>query len=111
MHAYIVRTAVLNIDWKLGMKTNATTETNTTVVFKWSGYHNVYMFPSKAAFDSCDFSDATELATNDKNPFTYKASAPGTYYFGCEVGNGYHCKQPQKLALTVTGALCIWVSS
>ena len=80
------------------METKATTKVGTDVVFKWSGYHNVYMFPSKAAFEKCDFSGAKELAGNDKNPFTYKASKPGTYYFGCEVGNGWHCEQQQKLA-------------
>ena len=96
---------MLKIDWKFNMETKATTKVGTDVVFKWSGYHNVYMFPSKAAFEKCDFSGAKELAGNDKNPFTYKASKPGTYYFGCEVGNGGHCNTPQKLALTVTGML------
>ena len=89
------------------MKRTATATTNTAVVFKWSGFHNVYMFPNKLAFDICDFRKAKELATNDKNPFTYKASAAGTYYFGCGVGAGSHCIQSQKLALTVIGTLCI----
>ena len=87
------------------MKTEATAKVGTNVVFKWGGYHNVYMFPSKAAFEKCDFSGAKEVARYSENPFTYKASKAGTYYFGCEVGNGYHCNTPQKLALTVTGML------
>ena len=83
--------------------TAATVKVNTAVVFKWSGYHNVYMFPNKADFENCEFGKAKELAANSKNPFTFKASSPGTFYFGCEVGGGYHCNTPQKLALTVTG--------
>ena len=107
MHSDTIQ-AVLDIDWKLNMKTTkATTKVGTEVVFKWSGYHNVYMFPSKEAFNKCDFSKAKKVGSASQNPFTYKASAPGTFYFGCEVGNGFHCETPQKLALTVTGMLCM----
>ena len=85
---------------------SATAKVGSDVKFSWKGYHNVWQFRTKAGFDACDFSKATELAGNDKNPFIYKASAPGTYYFGCEVGSGFHCKDSQKLALTVTGTFC-----
>ena len=30
--------------------------------FKYDTYHNVYLMPSQAAYDSCDFSRATQLA-------------------------------------------------
>ena len=95
---------VLNIDWIVEMpETEATATVGTDVRFEWSSYHNVYMFPSKTDFENCNFDKATEVASNDQNPFTFKASTPGTFYFGCEVGNGWHCRTPQKLALTVTG--------
>ena len=90
------------IDWKLGMSAEEQAQNvkvNTAVVFKWNGAHNVYIFPSKAAFDSCNFDKATKLGTT--SPYTYKASSPGVFYFGCEVGS--HCKDKQKLALTVAG--------
>ena len=74
---------------------------NTKVVFKWKGYHNVYALPDKKAFDACDFSKATKLASHDQGPYTYKASSAGIVYFACEVGG--HCSFNQKLALTVTG--------
>ena len=78
-----------------------TVEVNTDVVFKWSGYHNVYMFPNKADFDNCDFSEATDLASNLQNPFTFKTSILGVFYFSCPIGG--HCKYgKQKLALNVT---------
>ena len=100
-----IRTA-LDIDWKKGMtQTAATVGVGSQVVFEWakSEFHNVYLLPNKADFDSCNFANAQELATNDQNPFTYTPSSAGTFYFGCQVGNGFHCKAPLKLALTVTG--------
>lgn len=88
--------------------TEATATVGTEVTFKWSSFHNVYMFSNKDDFENCNFEKATEVASNDQNPFTFKASSPGTFYFGCEVGNGWHCRTPQKLALTVTGNSFVW---
>ena len=102
-HPIIAQT---KIDWKLGMTVSEMKQTvpvNTDVIFKWSGWHNVWKFPDKAAFDACDFSKATELASGSQNPYTYKAPSTGIVYFGCQVGRGGHCKANQKLALTVTG--------
>ena len=31
--------------------------------FKYSAYHNVFLLPSPSAYDNCDFSGATELAS------------------------------------------------
>lgn len=100
----------LKIDWKLKMpQTEATTTVNTDVIFKWSGFHNVYMFPNEADFNNCNFANAKEVAAADQNPFIFKASNLGTYYFGCAVGQGSHCNQPQKLKLTVTGIFYVYV--
>merc|ERR1712032_34310 len=92
------------IDWKLGMTSaqmKQTVSLNTEVVFKWSGFHNVYELSDKKAFDACDFSKAKALASHNQGPFTYKASSAGIVYFACKVGG--HCSSKQKLALTVTG--------
>ena len=32
------------------------------ITFKWNGFHNVYEMPSEAAMNSCDFTDAQEVA-------------------------------------------------
>ena len=73
----------------------------TNVNFKWSGNHNVWLLPNKAAYDACDFSKGKELASTSVTEYTYKASAAGTFYFVCEVAG--HCSHAQqKLALTVT---------
>merc|ERR1711976_437108 len=93
------------IDWRVGMTENEMklgVALDTSLVFQWSGYHNVYQLPDKDAFDTCDFSQATKLASPGESPFTYEASSAGKFYFACEVGG--HCRFNQKLALTVTGA-------
>ena len=80
-----------------------TVEAGTNVVFKWSGMHNVWLLPNKDAYDACDFSKGTELAPTSVNDYTYKASAAGTFYFGCQIIG--HCAfAAHKLELTVTAA-------
>ena len=94
------------IAWKLGMSNAERAETvavGTNVLFKWSGTHNIWLMPNKAAYDACDFSQATELASISVNEYTYKASAAGTIYFGCQVTG--HCSfANHKMTLTVTAA-------
>ena len=76
--------------------------------FKYSEYHNVYLMPSQEAYESCDFSDATELASDSYGggegsfPNVYEAvtTATGTLYFACEKPG--HCEARQKIAVTVT---------
>ena len=79
-----------------------TVAVNTAVTFKWSELHNVWLMPNKAAYDACDFSQARELASISVTEYTYKASAAGTVYFGCQVTG--HCSfANHKMTLTVTG--------
>jgi len=101
--SFVPCNAQTQIYWKLGMtaaQMKQTVALNTEVVFKWSGFHNVYELPDKKAFDACDFSKAKELASHRQGSFTYKASSSGIVYFACQVSG--HCSV-QKLALTVTG--------
>eukprot|EP00908_Phaeocystis_cordata_P017337 Transcript_2866.p1 GENE.Transcript_2866~~Transcript_2866.p1 ORF type:complete len:198 (-),score=52.45 Transcript_2866:158-751(-) len=78
--------------------------------FKYSVYHNVYLMPSQEAYASCNFSEATELASatygggEGSFPNVYEAvtTSMGTLYFACEVGA--HCKAGQKIEVTVTAA-------
>ena len=73
----------------------------TNVIFKWSGSHDVWLLPNKAAYDACDFSQGKELASTSVTEYTYETLAAGTFYFSCKVEG--HCKFAQmKLALTVT---------
>ena len=94
-----------NIDWKLGMTWAARTQTvtvGTDVVFKWIDQHTLWLMPNKAAYDACDFSQGIQLASTSVNEYTYKASALGTFYFGCNIAG--HCEYALKMALTVTTA-------
>jgi len=76
--------------------------------FKYTEYHNVYLMPSQEAYESCDFSAATELASDSYGggegsfPNVYEAvtTATGTLYFACEKPG--HCEARQKIAVTVT---------
>ena len=75
--------------------------------FKYSEYHNVYLMPSQEAYWSCDFSSATELASDSYGggegsfPNVYEAvvTAPGTLYFACQKPG--HCGARQKISVKV----------
>ena len=78
--------------------------------FKYTEYHNVYLMPSPEAYESCDFSAATELASDSygggegDTPNKYEAvtTATGTLYFACQIPGHYGARQ--KIAVTVTAA-------
>ena len=78
--------------------------------FKYTEYHNVYLMPSPEAYESCDFSAATELASDSYGggegsfPNVYEAvtTATGTLYFACQIPGHYGARQ--KIAVTVTAA-------
>ena len=55
----------VDIDWKIPVAQPSVTvdkATDATITFKWNGFHSVFEVPSKAAMDSCDFTDAQEIA-------------------------------------------------
>ena len=90
------------IDWAPGMSTQlvqAKVDQSGfgSVVFKWTGMHNVWLFKDKAAFDSCDFARADGLSDDSGYVFTSRAD---TYYFACSIYG--HCANGQKLQLDIT---------
>jgi len=70
-----------------------------TITFNWSGGHNVYLMPNKAAYDGCDFSSATMISGGDTSGVTYTVTTFPTY-FACEKTG--HCNGGQKLTVTET---------
>ena len=78
--------------------------------FKYNAFHNVYLMPSQEAYESCDFSAATELASvsygggegDIPNKYEAVTTATGTLYFACQIAS--HCAQGQKIAVTVKAA-------
>merc|ERR1719163_247926 len=71
------------------------------VSFSYSSSHDVYEYPSQAAYDSCDFKDATLLGGTRDSPVDVVVS--GTRYIGCSKGS--HCKNGQKVTITSGKAL------
>ena len=87
----------------------------TRLTFKFSDSHNLWLMDSQEAYDACDFSGATELASTtyggavgqDKtdglsNLYEAKVTSDGTLRFACEVGT--HCLNGQKVVVHVTPA-------
>ena len=81
-----------------------TVPADSEITFEWSNGHNVYEMSSKAAYDACDFSAATEVCpaavggscTIDAPP------ADTTKYYACRVG--LHCRRGQIVAITGAAA-------
>ena len=93
----------VQIDY-IGLYDNAnarsmTAELGTTLVFEWTGRHNVYEMASKEAFEKCDFTNAKMLG--DTSPLKVTIDKVPVYY-ACEIGS--HCSEGQKLAVTSSGA-------
>ena len=86
-----VSDTVFIIPWQVITSTSfppvTTLRANDSLTFDFEGaIHDVYQFPDKAAYNDCDFSDATEVS--DVGPVTVNVTE-GITYFGCAVGN--HC--------------------
>ena len=87
----------------------------TRLTFKFSDSHNLWLMDSQEAYDACDFSGATELASTtyggavgqDKadglsNLYEAKVTREGTLRFACQVSS--HCLGRQRVVVHVTPA-------
>ena len=91
--------------------TTYTASAGALLSFSYSGSHDVWLMPSLAAFDACDFSEATELGSrtlgggaDGQNLLEGVLTEAGTFYYACGVGT--HCSRGQKIAVSVsTGAI------
>ena len=68
-----------------------------TVVFSWSGSHNVYWHPT----GTCDEAGAVQVDSGS-SPATWTATEAGTFTFACDVGD--HCEWGQVVTVTVAGS-------
>lgn len=87
----------------------------TTLVFKYSDHHDVWLHPTAESLAACQDEGATLLASrtdgggcrNEANMtcmraaqgFEYRIRTPGTYHFACHVHD--HCQNGQRLTVTV----------
>jgi plastocyanin len=71
-----------------------------TMVFEWTGLHNVLIHPTM----SCDVEGAIYLGAESGTEYTFQeADAGKTIFFSCDIGNGAHCQFGQFLTVTVGG--------
>ena len=78
------------------------------VVLEWTDYfafHNVYRMKDKAAYDACDFEGAVELAPSAATGSVAIEATETTTYYACEIGDGFHCDNGQKLSVTGSDAV------
>ena len=54
----------------------------------------------KAAYDACDFEGAVELAPSAATGSVAIDATETTTYYACEIGDGFHCDNGQKLSVT-----------
>ena len=78
------------------------------VVLEWTDYmafHNVFRMKDKAAYDACDFDGAVELAPSAATGSVAIDATETTTYYACEIGDGFHCENGQKLSVTGSDAV------
>ena len=102
------------IEWREGMSASEqslTVRGDERITFAWTGNHNVRMVLTEEEFDACDLDDEIVVSDklNDRSPYTILSASSLAYYYGgydtpiyfvCSVGT--HCKNDQKIAITVT---------
>ena len=114
-------TAATGTTWTVGGDTNywngccaanygLTVTVGDKLSFGYSAAHNVYRMASETAYNDCDFTGATELASTShgggsgSTPNLYEAvvSSAGTLYIACQVSS--HCQYNQKVTITAAAA-------
>ncbi|KNA25448.1 hypothetical protein SOVF_006660 [Spinacia oleracea] len=73
-----------------------------TIIFKHKNQYNLYIFRTKEAFNSCNFTQATPLSNLNSTTYTWHPSRTGYFYFAFNNGTNIPCEQGQKLAVDIT---------
>ena len=88
-----------------------TVAAGTALSFRYTSGHNVWLLPTEEAFNACDFSSATELASQTygggqppdwPNDYQAVATTAGDLLIACQAVMASHCGRGQKIRLTVT---------
>ncbi|KAJ0257508.1 Cupredoxin superfamily protein [Hirschfeldia incana] len=77
-----------------------------SVIFRHKYGNDLYIFRTKAAFNVCDFTQATLLTKSNSTSFTWYPSRPGSYYFSFTNNTSLPktCQLNQKLTVQVIPA-------
>ncbi|KAH7366090.1 hypothetical protein KP509_18G063100 [Ceratopteris richardii] len=101
---YVLRTNQLP-DYTAWASSNQPFYVDDQFLFQYVPYfHSVHQFQNQSDFEHCDFSHATQLDDGHSGSFMWQAPEIGTFYLGCKTvveGFGSHCKDGQKVAITV----------
>ncbi|XP_021771587.1 uclacyanin 1-like [Chenopodium quinoa] len=73
-----------------------------TIIFKHKNQYNLYIFRTKEAFNTCNFTQATPLSNHNSTTYTWHPSRTGSFYFAFNNGTKIPCQQGQKLAINIT---------
>jgi len=75
-------------------------EVGDSVEFTWSGDHNVWSLPNRAAYDACRFTDGFQMCT--KSPCTLNINTSSEpLLLVCTMASGAHCTAGMKMILTL----------
>jgi NADH:ubiquinone oxidoreductase subunit 3 (subunit A) len=81
--------------WNVRSYLDRTASVGDTVVFSWTGTHNVYIHPS----GTCDETGRVEVGS--VSPSSYMFNDVGTVTFACDVFGGAHCNAGQIVKFEV----------
>ncbi|GMH22263.1 hypothetical protein Nepgr_024106 [Nepenthes gracilis] len=73
-----------------------------SIVFRHRYHYDLYIFRSRAAFDLCNFGQASLLTSPNSTAYTWHPSRPGFFYFSFYNGTSKPCHEGQKIAIKVT---------
>jgi len=108
--------AEVEVDWRINLEsTTLDVAEGDTIVFKWSGVHDVFEMPSAAALEACSFVDsgAVELpSATDGGSSVVRVEAPPAgeqRFYACSVGA--HCQLGMGITITSSGGPAVCVDS
>jgi len=91
----------IEIDWIAGfsdsLARSISIEKESVLRFSWrNGLYNVWKFPDKESYDTCDFESAIQIPGGGRSPVTYTVTE--TSFFACQIGS--NCVYGQNLMVT-----------
>jgi plastocyanin len=68
-----------------------------TIIFEWSGSHNVFIHPS----GTCDTGGSIEVGSTSGAAYTFTSDDVGEVVFACDIDGGSHCDAGQIVTFNV----------
>merc|ERR1719163_1816058 len=88
------------IDWKVTDYSDISVSAGESVFFQYGSSHDLYEFDNAAAYDACDFANATLVGgTRDGGGDGLEVRVDQSMLFGCSKSS--HCTRGQRIAVNV----------